>query len=496
MVQTQDTIKAVFLDALDKTPLCARAAFLDEACAQDAVLRQRVDALLQAHGRPDRLLDRTAVEYFGGEPHRDRAESAGLDGDDFLGLLAPSQKSGSLGRLGRYEVLEIAGRGSMGIVLRAFDETLERIVAIKVLAPRLAAIRTARQRFAREARATAGVIDDNVITIYSVAEAAPIPFFVMPFMTGQSLQQKLDRTGALSLAETLHVGWRIAKGLAAVHRRGLVHRDVKPANILLESGVEHVKLTDFGLARASHEVSANRCADARPAHSGLNLVSGTPMYMSPEQAQGGPVDCRSDLFSIGSLLYTMCTGQPPFCGPTAQAVLKKVCEESPRPVREINPRVPPWLDELIVRLHAKAPADRIASAQKVANLLAARLAELEPAERWLRKETRGRRATRTEAGPTRAFPGPFSGAGVAARLRALLSGVGVSGRRGVLRPWRMAAAVLVLVPMLGGLGLGIGEATGVTDFRSAVAHLAQFSHVALPADSTLASAKPTADAAE
>lgn len=371
----QDKIKAVFLDALDKTPFCERAAFLDEACAQDAGLRQRVDALLEAHGRPDRLLDHTVPKHLGAELPDDLANSAGPGVDDSLAFLAPTQKPGSLGRLSHYEVLEVAGRGSTGIVLRAFDEMLERVVAIKALAPPLAAIRIARQQFAREARAVAGVIDDNVITVYSVEESGPVPFMVMPFMSGQSLQEKLDRTGALPLEEAVRIGWHIAKGLAAAHRLGLVHRDVKPANVLLENGLERVKLTDFGLARASADASV--CADARSARPGLNLVAGTPMYMSPEQARGEPVDCRSDLFSLGSVLYTMCTGQPPFRGASTRDVFQQVCEESPRPARDINPEVPAWLSDLIARLHAKAPADRIASAQKVANLLASRSAEIE-----------------------------------------------------------------------------------------------------------------------
>jgi serine/threonine protein kinase len=187
---------------------------------------------------------------------------------------------------------------------RAADEALEGIVAIKVLAPRFAAIRAARQRFAQEARAAARVIDDNVITIYSVDESGPVPFMVMPLVSGQSLQEKLDRTGTLPLGETLRIGWRIAKGLAAAHRHGLVHGDVKPANILLENGIERVKLSDFGLARPSD--------DASPTRSSANLVAGTPTYMSPEQALGEPVDCRSDLFSLGSVCTPCVRASHPF----------------------------------------------------------------------------------------------------------------------------------------------------------------------------------------
>jgi eukaryotic-like serine/threonine-protein kinase len=443
---TQANIKAVFLDALDRAPLGERSAFLDEACAGDAVFRQRVDALLQAHGRPDRLLDQTAPEHFGGEPPYSDTASAGLgldsNGDDSLAFLAPSQNPDSLGRLSRYEVLDVAGRGSTGIVLRAFDESLERVVAIKVLAPRLARIRAARQRFAREARAAAGVSDDNVITIYSVTEAGPVPFMVMPFMSGQSLQEKLDQTGALPLAETLHIGWHIAKGLAAAHRRGLVHRDVKPANILLENGVERVKLTDFGLARASHDAGASRSAVARPAHAGLSLVAGTPMYMSPEQADGLPVDFRSDLFSLGSVLYAMCAGRPPFRAPSPVAVLKRVCEETPRPITQINPELPRWLEELVVRLHDKAPADRFASAREVADLLAQRLAELQHG-----------------GTPSAIVPPPST------KMPAENPALAPPGRP--RRRWLTAAAILPALLA----GLALSEAMGVTKVRGTVIRL-------------------------
>src|SRR5262249_42456348 len=155
--------------------------------------------------------------------------------------------------------------------------------------------------------------------------------------------KKLDRTGQLPLNEILRIGLQIATGLAAAHRQGLVHRDVKPSNILLENGVERVKITDFGLARAGDDASLTQSG----------VVAGTPMYMSPEQADALPVDFHSDLFSLGSVLYAMCTGHAPFRAPTIMAVLKRVCEATPRPVREINPELPAWLGDLVARLHAK-----------------------------------------------------------------------------------------------------------------------------------------------
>src|SRR6516165_7814413 len=282
-------------------------------------------------------------------------------------FLGPPAQPCELGTLGPYRVLSVVGRGGMGVVLKALDERLGRVVAVKVLAPQLAASATARRRFDREARAAAAVAHENVVAVHSVGEAAGLPYLVMQYIAGVSLQQRLDRTGRLGLAEVLRIGMQTAAGLAAAHAQGLVHRDVKPANILLEDGVERVKLTDFGLARAGDDASIS--------HSGI--VAGTPLYMAPEQASGEAVDPRSDLFSLGSVLYETCTGQPPFLAPTVMAVLKRVCEETPRPVGEVNPKIPDWLAAIIAKLHAKKPADRFQTAAEVADLRARCLAHVQ-----------------------------------------------------------------------------------------------------------------------
>src|SRR5262245_59138032 len=314
------TEREIFLAAMERDDPAERATYLDEACGADATLRQRVEALFRAHDRAADFMDVPVVEQLA-------VDGGGLD------FLAPPQRPGSLGRLAHYEVLEVVGRGGMGVVFRAFDTKLHRVVAIKALAPQFATSSAARQRFVREARAAAAVTHDNVIAIHAVEDQGPVPYLVMQFIDGPTLQKKLDRAGQLPLKEILRIGLQIAEGLAAAHRHGVVHRDVKPANILLENGVERAKLTDFGLARAGDDASLTQSG----------VVAGTPMYMSPEQAQGEAVDFRSDLFSLGSVLYAMCTGRPPFRAPTAVAVLKRVCEETPRPIREINPELPRWL---------------------------------------------------------------------------------------------------------------------------------------------------------
>src|SRR5262245_21003797 len=322
--------RAIFTEALDKATPAERAAFLDQACAGDTGLRARVEALLHTHERAGDFLGKLApqrlAEEMAATPAADDARTgpAAPDADGGLDFLEPSDRPGSLGRLGHYEVQEVVGRGGMGVVLKAFDESLHRVVAIKVMAPQLATSATARKRFVREARAQAAVTNDHVVTIHAVEESGPLPRIVMQFVAGQSLQDRLDRTGPLQLQEVLRIGMQAASGLAAAHAQGLVHRDVKPANILLENGVERVKLTDFGLARAADDASLTQSG----------TVAGTPAFMSPEQAEGKPVDHRSDLFSLGSVLYAMCTGRPPFRAGSNMGVLKRVCEETPTPIRE------------------------------------------------------------------------------------------------------------------------------------------------------------------
>jgi serine/threonine protein kinase len=297
-----------------------------------------------------------------------RAEAEGAWCADLPpGLLGPPAEPGSLGRLAHYEVLEVIGRGGMAVVLKARDTSLQRVVAIKVLAAHLARNGGARQRFVREARAAAAVCHEHVVTIHAVDEANDVPYLVMQYVPGASLQDKLDRCGPLELKEVLRIGMQAAQGLAAAHKQGLVHRDVKPANILLENGVERVKLTDFGLARAADDASLTQSG----------VIAGTPQYMAPEQAAGEAVDHRADLFSLGSVLYAMCTGRPPFRARNTMAVLRRVCEDEPRSVRAVNPDLPEWLEAIIARLHAKDPDDRFPSAAEVADVLGEHLAYLQ-----------------------------------------------------------------------------------------------------------------------
>jgi eukaryotic-like serine/threonine-protein kinase len=283
---------------------------------------------------------------------------------DFLGL---AESPGTLGLLGPYEVTEVLGRGGFGVVLRAFDPGLGRAVAIKVLAPQLATSAAARSRFAREAKAAAAVVHDHVVAIHAVDSWNGLPYLVMPYVAGCSLQERVDRDGPLGVKEVLRIGMQTALGLTAAHAQGLVHRDVKPSNILLENGVERVKLTDFGLARAVDDASLTQSG----------VVAGTPQYMSPEQALGESIDHRSDLFSLGSVLYFICAGHPPFRANSTPAILRRVSDDRPRPLRDVNPEIPIWLAEIVERLHGKDPAARFQTAAEVVEVMGGYLSLLQ-----------------------------------------------------------------------------------------------------------------------
>jgi eukaryotic-like serine/threonine-protein kinase len=346
---------------LENCPTCRSR--IETSAAEHAYWREA-----SAHLRDDELDDelRTSV-WTGSAGLEELAKDASVRALRIADYFDPTDDPRMLGRFGGYEVVGIIGYGGMGVVLKGFEAALDRYVAIKLLAPHLASSGAARARFRREARAAAAVLHENVVAIHSVSEAKELPFLVMPYMNGDSLQKRLDQQGPMQTREILRIGMQIAAGLAAAHAQGLVHRDIKPGNILLDKGVERVTITDFGLARAADDASLT--------HSGV--IAGTPQYMSPEQARGEPLDCRSDLFSLGSVLYTMCTGRPPFRAQTAFGVLHRISESAPTTIRELAPETPEWLCEIVAKLHAKDPKNRLQSAVEVADLLGRWLAHIQ-----------------------------------------------------------------------------------------------------------------------
>lgn len=338
------------LDALAGLDAVVPAAFAAEPPKPDsAALR----AVLEQTSRREFLVRSTDSEP---EPVADRE------------ILLPAQRPETLGRFAGYDVVKRIASGGMGVVYQAWDPALNRMVALKILAPVLAASDTARARFLREGRATASVAHDHVVAIHAVGEDRGLPYLVMALVSGVSLERRLQN-GPLELTEILRIGRQIALGLAAAHAQGLIHRDVKPGNILLENGIERVKLTDFGLARAVDSPGVTR----------PGTIAGTPEYMSPEQARGEPVDARSDLFSLGSVLYACATGVSPFAADSTPATLKRVCDHEPPPLSQIRPTMPIWLGQLIARLMVKGPAQRWGDAEEVARCLADCLVQLEAA---------------------------------------------------------------------------------------------------------------------
>ncbi len=268
-------------------------------------------------------------------------------------FLQPPTQDGDLGMLGTYRIIGELGRGGMGFVFRAVDTVLERPVALKVMNKKIASTPNSRDRFLQEARAMAAVHHDNVVVIFEVGTHEGTPFMAMEMLRGETLEAVNHREDSIDYELVIEYARQIARGLAAAHAKGIVHRDIKPANIWVEEGSGRIKILDFGLALAQ-----STGADTP----GMGSVCGTPGYLTPEQARSDPLDDRSDLYSLGVVLYEMCTGQLP----TAQAAIAEqlvaLLTGTPTPLRELNPAIPAPLADLIHQLLAKEPGERPANA--------------------------------------------------------------------------------------------------------------------------------------
>ncbi|MBE0591214.1 MAG: protein kinase, partial [Gemmatimonadales bacterium] len=269
----------------------------------------------------------------------------------------------------RYLIEREIGRGGMAVVYLAHDRKHDRDVALKVMRPELAAS-VGAERFLREITLAAKLTHQNVLALYDSGDAEGFLYYVMPYVEGESLRQKLHRERQLPIHEALQLTQEIAEGLGYAHEQGVIHRDIKPENILLSHG--HALIADFGIAKAVAKPGASHLTST-----GISV--GTPLYMSPEQAAGDPhVDHRSDIYSIGCMLYEMLAGEPPFTGPNVQAVMAKHAID-PRPrVRTVRDAVAESLDAAIGRAMARAPADRFDSAHAFAAALSAVPRSAEP----------------------------------------------------------------------------------------------------------------------
>ena len=259
------------------------------------------------------------------------------------------QPTTELRQLAHYRVIRQLGAGGMGVVYLAEDTKLERRVALKVMRPELAAVPLHEQRFLREARATAKIENDHIVTIYQVDEENGVPFLAMQLLQGESMESWLQRGQRPTPGQAARLGREIALGLAAAHSRGLIHRDIKPANLWLEAPRGRVKILDFGLARSSA---------GDPSLTAAGAVVGTPSYMAPEQARATRVDSRADLFSLGVVLFRLCTGSLPFRGGDPLSCMIAVATEEPLVARDLNPDLPPALNDLIAELLQKDPGGR------------------------------------------------------------------------------------------------------------------------------------------
>jgi eukaryotic-like serine/threonine-protein kinase len=263
----------------------------------------------------------------------------------------------------RYLIERQLGSGGMATVFLARDLKHRRQVAVKVLKPELAASLGA-ERFLREIDTTANLRHPHILPLYDSGEVRGALYYVMPYVEGESLRDRLAREGQLPLDDALRIAREVAGALSYAHARGIVHRDIKPENILLESG--HAVVTDFGIARAVREAGTESLTGA-----GVSL--GTPAYMSPEQAAGErEIDGRTDLYSLGCVLYEMLAGQPPFTGITASSVIRQHMVTPPRPIGSIRPVVPTTVAEALERALAKNPADRFAFVSQFSDALGPR----------------------------------------------------------------------------------------------------------------------------
>ena len=294
----------------------------------------------------------------------DSALGPGIAFHSTLPDLQPTRRDGFLGRLGDIDIRRVIGRGGMGVVFEGHDPLLDRTVAVKVLAPHLVPDAEAKNRFLREARAAAALDHENVVAIHAIDEANGMPFLVLQYVAGESLGERLAKQNQLPFEEVLRLGIQTAKGLAAAHEQGLVHRDIKPGNILLEAGTGNVRIADFGLAKKMGFDSLTE----------VGVVAGTPAYMSPEQAADGAVDSRSDLFGLGVVLYQTASGRLPFDGDSPYVVLDRIRNADPKPLILCNPKLPEWFCSLVHRLLEKNPEHRIGSAAELAGQLERKVA--------------------------------------------------------------------------------------------------------------------------
>ena len=283
------------------------------------------------------------------------------------------QSTGTMQQVGRYLIRERLGRGGMATVFKAHDPTINRDVAIKFLHASLCADDEYRARFLREARAAGGLSHPNIVVVHDVGEIDGRPYMAMELIDGVSLAEELEKNKQMPIRDVVVMGMQLARALDYAHGRGIVHRDIKPGNIMRLAGSQTIKVTDFGIAHMDDRGDDTDAAQ----HTRIGDVLGTPQYMSPEQANGDKLDGRSDLFSTGIVMYQMLTGRRPFRGDSLVAVATRIATEDPPPITKQRPEVPASLRRVVDRCLAKQPSNRFQSGRELSDALAKVLAELD-----------------------------------------------------------------------------------------------------------------------
>jgi len=339
-------LKQIFQSALERNP-AERSAFLSQACADDPALRSQVESLIASHNQAGDSIEAMAAEAA-------------------TEMLGDEQPGPILGKhIGHYEVLSLLGRGGMGEVFLAQDASLGRKVALKLLRSDFTRIEERLRRFRQEARAASALNHPNILTIHEIGHDGSLHFMATEYVEGETLRQHLSRA-RITVGQTLDVGVQVASALAAAHQAGIIHRDIKPENIMLRTD-GNVKVLDFGLAKLTDPKTIETAAPTRPqVETAPGVVMGTFSYMSPEQARGLAVDTRTDIWSLGVMIYEMAAGRQPFEGETASDVMSLILQKEPPPLAYSWPEVPAELERIVRKALRK---DREERYQTVKDLL-------------------------------------------------------------------------------------------------------------------------------
>jgi serine/threonine protein kinase len=395
--QRFEQINQLFLTALE-APTEQRAALVQQACADDLELRQAVERMLVNHAKADGILDQplAAVAALALTEAEAEPEPAVLAGK----------------RLGHYQIIRRIGAGGMGEVYLAQDLSLDRNVALKILPLEFTRDPDRLHRFAREAKAASALNHPNILTIYEIGEVDGLHFIATEYIEGETLRQRLQR-GPVPVSEALDVLVQATRALNAAHQAGIIHRDLKPENLMLRPD-GYLKMLDFGLARINKPTEPGQSAELSTTQRFMEthpgVVMGTPSYMSPEQARGERVDARTDLWSLGVVLYELLTGVRPFSGATIPDFMVALLEREPVPLANYLPHAPAALNELLRQLLRKDRAQRLATTQT----LSQRLKELQRQVEMLEGET----PTQLPDSPLRQHPGLSEAPTLAAPVRA------------------------------------------------------------------------------